>query len=48
MSEQDLADLEAAIAMMKDAGRTHVPLRIAVVEKLIESERRRLKGHAIA
>jgi hypothetical protein len=42
MSEKDLAALEAAIALMRDAGRTHIPIRLEVVEGIIARERRRL------
>jgi hypothetical protein len=38
----DLSELEQAIAVMRAAGRTHVPIRIEVLEKILHGGRRRL------
>jgi hypothetical protein len=42
MSADDLNQLERALSMMRAVGRTHVPVRLDVVEALLAAERKRL------
>jgi len=39
--ESDLQKLEREIAVMRGAGRTHLPIPITTVEKMIAAERAR-------
>lgn len=43
MTQHDIEQLEREIGTMKAAGRTHIPIPIKSVEKLIAAERRRLQ-----
>lgn len=42
MSENDLKELEKNIEIMRSAGRTHIPIKLETIEKMIASERKRL------